>query len=939
MTYRGGAIPFSLLVPSALLLAVVAAGGEPARIPSSPAAAGSYFDLSGVWCPVNPVRLSGHALVHDLRHDRLVALLGGSGELAEFNLSVFTKSLDAPGGSWERSGSLDEFDPGAFWVGRTGAAVARDPVTGHAYLFGGVIGSTDITGATIVTNEILEVVPEDVPRVQRLPSQGPAPLQRSGAAAAFDSKRQRLLVFGGDVTRPGGAVVLLPANDLWEFDLVGAGGWRDLRPGGSLPPPGSATDAIYDPIGDRLVILAGDGGVWVLEFSEPLEWRELETLGDAPTHPGGYVYHYIRAQYDPLRHSAVCRTSTAPHSVWRLRLSDPPLWTRHELPGSAPPADAPFLVDAKADRLIAHGGSEDYVPHSGTWSLPLQLSESWRSLDSRSAPQPQAWLSAEWDPTRQAIVCVGSGTMPSGEKAVQAWVIAGSRSLEWRLFREGNEAPDVLQATTIASAFDPRSPGTLFIAQDPASGATSVIRLDLTGHGTRWDELMVSGTGPPPVPWMSALEDDSRDRILVFAAGSDGLQVWELLLEGELRWRRLEVPSPFPGLRTRMATVYDPLAERAILIGGTDGVAPTGEVWALSLGGTPEWSRHPDTAPVYGGAAVFNPVQERVVFLPGAGTAYDDWFQINYLSLRSEPHWTSEGIWPFVGGSPSFFDDWPCPRSSVPAAYHPMLDAFLLLGGRVEVPYSPACDGIAGASGWYYLWDEAEREVRADVNPGNAQNPIPLGSHRPISLALFDTPAKTPHGTPVEVAKIDPSTVRLAGASMKRNRQGEPEFSYRDVDKDGVVDLLVHFDVDELQLEPGTDVAQVAAATFAGARLRGSDQVRVVGHGGGRQARRDGNLTPTSATAAEIPSELCLRPAGSNGSEMRLTAELPLSGDATIELFDVSGRRRHSEKFPALSAGVHGLTLRVRDPLSSGVYFARIRIAGLASTTKVVRLP
>jgi hypothetical protein len=54
------------------------------------------------------------------------------------------------------------------------------------------------------------------------------------------------------------------------------------------------------------------------------------------------------------------------------------------------------------------------------------------------------------------------------------------------------------------------------------------------------------------------------------------------------------------------------------------------------------------------------------------------------------------------------------------------------------------------------------------------------------------------------------------------------KYSFADVNHDGLVDLLVDFRARDLQLAATDTQAVVKATTFAGQRIRGVDQVRIV---------------------------------------------------------------------------------------------------------------
>ncbi len=71
-----------------------------------------------------------------------------------------------------------------------------------------------------------------------------------------------------------------------------------------------------------------------------------------------------------------------------------------------------------------------------------------------------------------------------------------------------------------------------------------------------------------------------------------------------------------------------------------------------------------------------------------------------------------------------------------------------------------------------------------------------------------------------------------------------------------------------------------------------------------------------------------------------LSIGLPGSGDVSIEVYDVAGRRVRSELIPRMSAGWQRVSLNDRGdngkPLASGVYFYRVHAGGATVTKKMV---
>ena len=110
--------------------------------------------------------------------------------------------------------------------------------------------------------------------------------------------------------------------------------------------------------------------------------------------------------------------------------------------------------------------------------------------------------------------------------------------------------------------------------------------------------------------------------------------------------------------------------------------------------------------------------------------------------------------------------------------------------------------------------------VGIDVRPGSDENPINLAAMGTVPVAVLTTPA-------FDAASVDRTTVRFAGAPVATKSNGKLQGSLEDVDGDGDKDLILHFNLPDLQLEAGAAAATLSGATFDGAEISGADGVTV----------------------------------------------------------------------------------------------------------------
>jgi hypothetical protein len=127
------------------------------------------------------------------------------------------------------------------------------------------------------------------------------------------------------------------------------------------------------------------------------------------------------------------------------------------------------------------------------------------------------------------------------------------------------------------------------------TGADEAWRLALSGAPT-WSQYALQGTRPRARTGASLIVDGARHRVIAFGgrAGDWTLaDVWTHSLDGPGPWTPLYAGGPRPPLSSHRA-VFDSVGARMIVVGGNDeNGRPSNGVWALSLAGTPRWSRMP----------------------------------------------------------------------------------------------------------------------------------------------------------------------------------------------------------------------------------------------------------------------------------------------------------------------------------------------------------
>jgi len=111
--------------------------------------------------------------------------------------------------------------------------------------------------------------------------------------------------------------------------------------------------------------------------------------------------------------------------------------------------------------------------------------------------------------------------------------------------------------------------------------------------------------------------------------------------------------------------------------------------------------------------------------------------------------------------------------------------------------------------------------VAIDIKPGSFPNSINLRSRGNVPVAIFSTAT-------FDAKTVNPETVTLAGAPVRRIGHGKLQVSFEDVNEDGLLDMVVHIQTQALQLTSTDTEAVLEGETFAGTPIRGVDTVRIV---------------------------------------------------------------------------------------------------------------
>ena len=687
--------PRPLLLRALILFALFALAPRPAH-----AAAYESWALS-----IDPARAAG--LQARLNGEELPFTPANPWAQAPVSTDAETPQTTLAGSSWEA------IPPPARWVHST----IYDPIRDRLVVFGG----QSYAGTS---NEVWTFTLAGIPRWQQLLPSGTPPTPRAFHSAIYDSLRDRMIVFGG------ADAASVAKNEVWALSFAGNPTWSKLAPTGTPPAPRQWHSAVYDRARDRMLVfgglVAGTGvnEVWALTLAGTPAWTKLVPAGSPPVarSAGAAIYD---ANTDRLViFGGLDNASLAKNDVWALTLAGTPTWTQLAPSGVAPSAryGPGALYDRPRQRMIVFAGGTGAPNQNDAFALSLGASPAWTAFTPVNPPQGRQFHTVSYDPIGDRLLAFGgsSGPILSDTWALPLdaptmWVpLSGTRrkghsalydSARGRMVVFGGQnattlndvwelslgtmptweklAPTGTPPTPRAlhgAIYEPQRDRLLIFGGRDSAPLNDVWELTFSGE-LAWHQLAPTGTPPTPREDVAAAYDETRGRLMVFGGAALGgvyNEVWALTTAGTPAWTKLTPAGTAPSARGGAHMIYDHARDRLVIHGGYDKLfLPIGDVYALTLSGTPTWTKLNPTgtapAPRFAGATIFDEGRDR--FLVSGGTDFDQYFGDTFALTFSG---TTGAAWTPL----SFSGTTPAVRSDHKAIYDPPNDRMVFFGGQ-----------------------------------------------------------------------------------------------------------------------------------------------------------------------------------------------------------------------------------------------------------------
>jgi hypothetical protein len=412
--------------------------------------------------------------------------------------------------------------------------------------------------------------------------------------------------------------------------------------------------------------------------------------------------------------------------------------------------------------------------------------------------------------------------------------------------------------------------------------------------------------GAPAYAGSSLILDPVHDRLVLFGGYRQNLEcghlpffsylqtgkVWTLPLADGGAWAEVPLPGGGPSPRANHTAVYDPERSRMIVFGGGTGYLNGtlfNETWALSLDGSPAWTAlAPEGTPppaLAEHSAIYDPVRERVIVFGGkTGSSSSDlinsvWALSLYPSLRWD-RLNAQGLPPSA-------------RSGHTAVYDPIRDAMIVFGGGGQTDQT-----------FTLTWGDPLTLVPIEIRAGAPLADISARSEAHLRVVVFSTDK-------LDATTIDPITVDLNQVPVFMTG-AQRQAMIQDVDKDGLRDLVLHFQAASFATAPEDLRLRLQGRTYAGRLVRGTDVLE-----------RTGKTVHTQELAASpMGLALAVRNNPVQG-HIHLGVTLAGPGAAHLDLFDVMGRRVDTRDLgPAVDTSA-GYQWDISG-IPSGMYFVRL---------------
>jgi hypothetical protein len=601
-------------------------------VPVSPTAQADTTGPTFTWTPTGIQMRQGAAMAFDEATGN--AVLFGGLESTSYMRDTWTWD----GTSW--TPRTPAHSPPA----RAYASIAYDAATGTVVLFGGQDDEGEPRADTWTWDgsDWTKQTPANSPGV------------RWGAAMAYDSTHQKVVLFGGYDLHEGDHDACPYPNDAcmdtWTWD---GADWTHEAPANSPFWRWGAAMA-YDSARNKVVLF---GGITCphspcIDLDDTWTWDGTDWTQEAPVTSSPPGRHDAQMSYDSSTESVVlfggatgsnCPSPTdcPPHDdTWTWDGTD---WTL-QTPADNPPArsDQAMTYDPVGQQVIVFGGccleaGPFYDPMGDWWTWD---GPDWTQQGVSTNPAAREWPSMVYDAARRNVVLFGGGFCCGSRDETWSWDGA-----TWT-----EQAPSTIPDARLGAAmtYDPdHQQVVMFGGETDADQQNTPFGDTWTWNGNDWAEEDGLADSPSARPGAVMAWDSAAHSAVLFGGQSAACHYFcaDTWTWDGSNWTQ-EHPDHSPPARGWESMAYDPAAGEVVLFGGrcnnqTSGVC--GDTWTWD--GSDWTEQNPADSPSarWASQMAFDPASQAVLLFGGTGSLGSretwewngqDWTQ---LSLAESP--------------------------------------------------------------------------------------------------------------------------------------------------------------------------------------------------------------------------------------------------------------------------------------------------------------
>jgi len=524
-------------------------------------------------------------------------------------------------------------------------------------------------------------------------------------AATFDSARKMVVMFGGTNTSPNTGMAT-PNQETWEWSTA-SGKWTNRTGTGALPDARSGAAMVYDSKRSKIILFGGRAGsgynyedTWEWDPATGL-WTDVTNAGNHPSGRSqqGMVYEASTGKvllFGGGRSDANSYDGTGVvvslSDTWEL---DPAthVWTSLA-PAASPNArhDFGLVWDSARSKAVLFGGMQ--IDVSGVTGIPKQDSWEWDASTSTwtertsqgSKPAARYAHSMAFDGNRGRVVVFGGFDIATGGSLNDVWEWdpttggwsqrmngseAGAPTARRYASMTSDDARGQLELVAGMSSYDPYGKGGTggIIIMPPgfygSTGSSEVWELDPAKPAFK------DRTAPLDVPtarWGHSMAYyPPTGKTYLFGGGDqltgllhDDLWAWD----GKV-WTQVTADVR-PDGRTDTALAYDPARKSLLLFGGNSNNSGSSDTWEW----TPSkgWSRLlPSTSPsaVFGHGMVTDTTRNKILLFGGVSPKWVAGADAGATMMIRTPYRTE--VWEWDGDAMTWTNRTPTVSSNAPA--------------------------------------------------------------------------------------------------------------------------------------------------------------------------------------------------------------------------------------------------------------------------------